>query len=116
MADDLRLLDDELDDWVPESDSSGLAQLSQALFDTTVGKLRKAVLNKRQSVALARAWAFAEMYDIPELSAMADMLADTTVSLGGKGLDQMVKVMAARMEARSEDESARNRLGRNLGL
>ena len=102
------------DDFLPDQGDPKLAALVTAMFDTKVGKLRKAVLTPKQAVALARAWAFAAMYDIPELAALADMLADTTVSIKGKGLNQMVAVMSARMQ--SEDDDAMRRLGRNMGL
>jgi hypothetical protein len=105
---------DDQDDWMPQADSS-LAAIPKALFDTTVGKLRKAVLTPRKAVAVARAHAYASMFNIPELAALTDMLSDTTVSINGKGLDQMVRVMAARMEADSESNGL-GRITRNLGV
>lgn len=101
-------------DFLPEQRDPKLAALIDAIFDTNIGKLRKAVLTPKQSVALVRAWVFADMYDVPELAMIADMLADTTVSKGGKGLNQMVEVMSARLS--SDDGDALKRLGRNLGL
>lgn len=101
------------DDWMPQGETS-LAAIPKALFDTTVGKLRKAILTPRKAVALSRAWAFASMYDIPELAAFADMLADTTVSVNGTGLKQMVQIMSARMQA--DDSNAIDRLSTNLGV
>lgn len=101
-------------DFLPDQGDPKLAALTREMFSTKVGKLRKAVLTPKQAVSLSRAWAFAAMYNIPELAALADMLADTTVSIKGKGLHQMVTVMSARMQA--EDESALSRLGRNMGL
>lgn len=91
-----------------------LAALTREMFSTKVGKLRKAVLTPKQAVALSRAWAFAAMTNVPEVAALADMLADTTVSIKGKGLHQMVTVMSARMQA--EDDDGMKRLGRNLGI
>lgn len=101
-------------DFLPEAGDPKLAALVDAIFDTEVGKLRKAVLTPAQSVALVRAWAFADMYEVPELAAIADMLADTTVSKGGKGLNQMVEIMSARLQ--NEDDGAMRRFGRSLGL
>lgn len=100
-------------DFLPSEGDPKLAALVKAIFNTDIGKLRKAHLTRKQAVALARAWAFAELYDVPELAALADMLADTTVSVEGRGLKQMVQVMSARMA--NEDESAFSRLGRSLG-
>lgn len=98
------------------NDKNTLAELTKALFDTTVGKLRKAHLRPKQAVALARAWAFADMNNVPELAQLADMLADTTVSIDGRGLKQMVTVMSARMTDDKDDEDSMRRLGRNLGV
>lgn len=111
---DLPDIDNADSDFAPTDGDPKLAALVDAMFDTDVGKLRKAVLNPKQAVALARAWAFAEMYDVPELAALADMLADTTVSVRGLGLRQMVTVMSARMQ--SEDDDTFKRLGRSLGV
>jgi hypothetical protein len=102
------------EDYLPDRGDPKLAALVDALFDTDVGKLRKAVLTQKQAVALARAWAVAELMNVPALAALADMLADTTVSVRGTGLNQMVTVMSARMQA--QDEGAMSRLGRNLGF
>jgi hypothetical protein len=116
--DDYAGYDDELNnadnDFLPDQGDPKLAALVKEMFDTRIGKLRKAVLTRKQSVALARAWAFAALQDVPALAALADMLADTTVSIGGKGLNQMVQVMSARMSA--DDDDAAKRLGRSLGL
>lgn len=101
-------------DFLPDQGDPKLAALTREMFSTKVGKLRKAVLNPRQAVALSRARAYADMYDIPELSALCDMLADSTVSINGRGLHQMVTVMSARMQA--EDDDGLKRLGRNLGI
>lgn len=110
--------DDDIDnadsDFLPDAGDPKLAALVKALFDTTTGKLRKAVLSPKQSIAIARAYAFAELEGVPELATLADMLADTTVSIRGKGLNQMVEVMSARMQ--NEDQDSIKRLGRNLGL
>lgn len=101
-------------DFLPESGDPKLSALVREMFNTEVGKLRKAVLTPMQAVALSRAWAFADMYNIPELRDLADMLADTTVSVKGKGLNQMVEIMSARMQADGDD--GMNRIRRTMGL
>lgn len=111
---DMELINTAEHDFLPDQGDPKLAALTREMFSTKVGKLRKAVLNPRQAVALSRARAYADMYDIPELSALCDMLSDSTVSIGGRGLHQMVTVMSARMQA--EDDDGLKRLGRNLGI
>lgn len=101
-------------DFLRDPGDNKFSNLTREMFSTKVGKLRKAVLTPKQAVALSRARAFAGMYDIDDLAALCDMLADTTVSINGKGLHQMVTVMSARMAA--DEESAMSRLGKNLGI
>jgi len=101
-------------DFLPDQGDPKLAALVGAMFDTKIGKLRKAVLTPKQAVAVSRAFAFAAMYDVPELAALCEMLMDTTVSIKGKGLHQMVTVMSARMQA--DDDDSIKRLGRSLGI
>lgn len=102
-------------DFIPDMDGMGFAALGREMFSTKIGKLRKAVLTPKQQVRLSVAWAFAGMMEVPELAALADMLADTTVSVKGRGLRQFVQVMTARMEAQ-DDVNGTNRLMRNMGL
>lgn len=102
-------------DWIPDQGDPMLATLAREMFSTKTGKLRKAVLSRKQAVALARAYAFAAMYNVPELAALCDMLSDTTVSVNGKGLNQLVQVMTARMQAQDDANGGTQRLLRNLG-
>ncbi len=111
--------DDEVDintaehDFLTNPNDNKFASLTREMFSTKVGKLRKSVLNEKQAVRLSVARAFAAMANVPELAELADMLADTTVSIKGRGLHQMVTVMSARMQA--DEDDAIKRLGRNLG-
>lgn len=101
-------------DFIPESGDPKLAALVKEMFSTEVGKLRKAVLTPYQAMTYSVALAFADMYEIPELRELADMLAETTVSVKGKGLNQMVEIMSARMQADGDD--GMNRIRRTMGL
>lgn len=82
-----------------------LSGLVKAIFDTDVGKNRKASLTATQAVAIARARAFAEAYEVPVLDMLCDVLADTSISIKGEGMKQLVTVLSARLQV--NDESAK---------
>jgi hypothetical protein len=100
-------------DFLPDHQNK-YAPLVKAMFNTDEAIERKAVLNRKQSVALSRAWAFAELMSVPALATLADTLANTTASINGLALKQMVEVMSARMS--SDVDDSMGRLRRNMGL
>lgn len=101
-------------DFLPDDKDKKLAGLVDAMMGTTVGKNRKAILTADQAVVLARARMFAELQDLPEVADLCDLLQDSTVSIKGKGLTQLVTVLSARMQANDDDEM--RRLARLTGL
>lgn len=100
-------------DFLPDDKDKKLASLVDAMMGTAVGKNRKAILTPDQAVVLARARMFAELQDLPEVEALCDLLQDSTVSIKGKGLTQLVTVLSARMQANDDNEL--NRLRRLTG-
>lgn len=101
------------EDFIPDDKDKQLAGLVDALMSTTIGKNRKAILTPKQAVAIARARTFATIAFVPALDGLCDVLADTTVSVKGKGLEQLVKILSSRV-ALSGDDDRLNRLRNRL--
>lgn len=101
------------DDFLPDEQDSDLASLVTAIFGTEIGKNRKAHLTAEQAVQVARARAFADMYDVPELHTLCDVLMDSTISINGRGMKQLVTILSARMQ-RQDDENNYDKLRSRL--
>lgn len=102
------------DDFILENNDK-LSGLVNAIFDTTIGKNRRAILTPEQAVNISRARAFARIYDVPELDFLCDLLSDTTVSVKGTGLKQLVSVLAARMTADDGNDDLQKLRSRLMG-
>ena len=92
-----------------------LAALVDALFDEN-GETQKTVLDARQVVALARAEAFAELYDIPELKTLCSYLMQLKISEKGRGRKDLIAALQTRRNVVDDEvlaERSRNRLVRS---
>lgn len=100
-------------DFMPDVGEGDLSNLVNAVLGTDIGKDRKAHLTLQQAVMVARARAFADMYQVPELHALCDVLMNTTISVNGRGMKQLVAILTARMQTENEKQEfdqLRNRL------
>jgi hypothetical protein len=89
------------------------ASLVDAIVSTKVGEDRKSILTSEQALAIARARAYADSfarYDdegneieppLMILHAICSYLENTAMSVKGKGMDDLVKILSARTQ--SED-------------
>lgn len=101
-------------DFLPDKDAK-LAGLVDAIFDTKVGRNRKAILTAEQAVLIARARAFAQIADLPEVEELCNFLMDTSVSVKGTGLKQLVEVLSARIRG-DDAEKEMMKFRRTMGM
>jgi len=87
-----------------------LAALVDALFSRD-GETQKTVLDATQVIRLARAEAFAELYNIPELQTLCSYLMQLKISEKGRGRKDLVAALQTR--ARNQDDQILTERSRN---
>lgn len=87
-----------------------ISALIKALFAED-GATQKTVLNAKQVIALARAKAFAQKFDIQDLNVLCDFLMQLKISEKGRGRKDLVAALQSRRQLADDDlERQRSKL------
>ncbi len=98
------------ENFIPNQDGNTdqeIKGLIEALFSSD-GSTQKTVLSTRQVIALARAHAFAKMFNIPDLTLLCEYLQQLKISEGGRGRKDLVAALQSR-KPKIDDEMMRQR-------
>lgn len=108
------------EDFIPASKKDArISSLVDSIMSTEIGEDRKSVLTADQALAIARARAYADSFAVyvkdedgnevmiepplMEIHAICSYLENTAVSVKGRGMKDLVEVLAARLQSEDGD-------------